>query len=103
MVMALDVKPALHHGLHHLRPQSLVMIGGRHREIAFLVTWPVAEVGAFAAGVPAALFGVDEIIAGMLVLIETDVIKNEKFGFGSKICRVAHPGILQICFCFLGN
>jgi predicted HAD superfamily Cof-like phosphohydrolase len=44
VVVALDVQPALDHGLHHLAAQILVMIRRRHREVAFLVARPVAQV-----------------------------------------------------------
>ncbi len=37
VVMALDVEAAGDHGLDHFGAQVLVMIGGRDREIAFLV------------------------------------------------------------------
>src|ERR1039458_3580306 len=82
VVMAFDVQPALDHGLHHLAAQILVVIRGRHREVAFLIARPVAQVVFLAARIPAALFGVDEIEAAMLVLVEAYVVENEKLGFG---------------------
>ena len=88
VVMALDVEPALDHGLHHLAAQILVVIGGRNREVAFLVARPVAQVVLFAAGIPAAFFGIDEVEAGVLILIEPDVVEDEKLGFGAEIRRV---------------
>ena len=95
VVMALDAQAALDHGLHHFAAQVLVMIGGRYREVAFLVARPVAQVVFFAAGIPAALFGVDEIEAGMLVLIEADVIEDEELGFGAEIGGIADAAVLQ--------
>ena len=56
VVVALDVEAALDHGLHHLAAQVLVVIGGRHREVAFLVARPVAEIvlarGRSSSGLP---------------------------------------------------
>ena len=61
VVVALDVEAALDHGLHHFAAQVLVVIGGRHREVAFLVARPVAQIIFAAARVPAAFLGVDEV------------------------------------------
>ncbi len=94
---------ALDHGLHHLAAQILIVIGGRHREVAFLVARPVAQVVLLAAGVPAALFGVDEIEAGVLVLIEADVIENEELGFRAEVGRVADAAVLQVQLGLLGD
>ena len=96
VVVALDVEAALDHGLHHFGAQILIVIGGRDREIAFFVARPVAQVMLRAARIPAALFGVDEVEAGMLVLIEADVIEDEELGFGAEIGGVGEAGILQI-------
>ena len=99
MVVALDhaARTALHR-LHHLAAQILVMIRRRNREIAFLVARPVAQIVVLAARVPAAFFGVDEVKAGVRVLVETDVVEDEKLGFGAEKRRVADAGILQVQF-----
>ena len=81
-------RPQLDHGLHHLGAQVLIVIGGRNREIAFLVARPVAEVVLLAAGIPAAFFGVDEVEAGVRVLIEADVVEDEELGFRAEVGRV---------------
>ena len=67
------------------------MIGGRNREVAFLVARPVAEVVLLAARIPAAFLGVDEVEAGVLVLIEADVVENEELGFGAEVRGIARP------------
>ena len=103
MVVALDVQPALDHDLHHLAAQILVMIRGRNREVAFLVTRPVAEVVLLPATVPAALFGVDEVIARMLILIEADVVEDEELSLGPEIGRVGDARVLQVQLGLLGD
>src|ERR1035438_9650010 len=103
VVMAFDVQAALDHGLHHLAAQILVVIGGRHREVAFLIARPVAQVVFLAARIPAALFGVDEIEAAMLVLVEAYVVENEKLGFGAEKRGIAHATVLQVHLGFLGD
>ena len=94
---------ALDHGLHHLGAQVLIVIGGRNREIAFFVARPVAEIVVLAAGIPAAFFGVDEVEAGMRVLIEADVVEDEELGFGAEIGGVGEAGVLQIHLGLLGD
>ena len=50
----------------HFGAQVLIMIGRRHREVAFLVARAVAQVVFLAARIPAAFLGVDEVVAGVL-------------------------------------
>src|SRR5690349_12744660 len=82
MMMALDRHAAFDHGLHHLAAQVLVMICGRHRKVAFFIAGAVPEAVLLAAGIPAAFLSIDEVIPGVLILIEADVVENEKLGFG---------------------
>src|SRR5438445_402742 len=53
---------------HHVRPDILELVHRRHREVALLVAWLVAEVRllgcALLAGVPGAGLGVDEVVPG---------------------------------------
>ena len=84
VMMAFDCEAALDHGRHHLAAKVLIVVGRRDREVAFLVARTIAEIVVLAAGVPAAFFRVDEVIAGMLVLIETDVVENEELGFRAE-------------------
>ena len=79
------------------------MIGGRHREVAFLVARPVAQVVLLAAGIPAAFFGVDEVEAGVLVLVEADVVEDEELGFGAEVRGIADAAVLQIQLGLLGD
>ncbi len=103
VVMALDVEAALDHGLHHLGPQVLIMIGRRRGEVTFFVAWPVSEIVLFAPRVPAALFGVDVVEAGVLVLVKANVIENEELGFGAEVGRVGKAAVLQVHLGFLGD
>ena len=103
VVVALDVEAALDHGLDHFGAQILIVIGGRNREIAFLVARPVAEIVLLAAGIPAALFGIDEVEAGVRVLIEADVVEDEELGFGAEERGVADAGVLQVQLGLFGD
>ena len=94
MMMALNVETAANHGFHHFGAQVLVMIGGRDRKIAFLVARPVAQVVLRAAGIPAALFGIDEVVAGVLILIEAHAVEDEELGFGAEVGRVRDAAVL---------
>src|ERR1039458_1574201 len=85
VVMTLDVQAALDHGLHHFAAQILVVVGRRHREVAFLVARAVAQVVLAAARVPTPFLGVDKVKTAVLILVETDVIENEELGFRAEI------------------
>ena len=79
------------------------MIGGRHREVAFLVARLVAQIVLLAAGVPSAFFGVDEVEARVCVLVEADVVENEELSFRAKVSGVGDAGVLQVHLRFLGD
>ena len=72
------------------------MVGGRHGEIAFPKTRPIAEIVLDAARVPASFFRIDEVEAVLLTLIETDIVEDKELGFRPEIGRVGHPGGCQI-------
>ena len=55
------------------------------------------------AGVPAAFLGVDEVVAGVRVLIEADVVEDEELGFGAEIGGVGEAGVLEIQLGLLGD
>ncbi len=103
VVMALHLDAALHHGGDHLRAQVLVVVGGRHREVAFLVARTVAEIVFLAAGVPAALFGVDEVEAEVLALIEADIVEDEELQLGAEVDGIGDAGGVQVHLRFLGD
>ena len=70
---------------------------GGHGEIAFLVAELVAEVGPFvAAGVPGAFDAVDEVVAGVLVLIVADVVEDEELQLGAEVGDVGDAGRLHV-------
>src|SRR5579872_261684 len=79
------------------------MIGGRNGEIAFLIAGAITKIFAVATAVPAAFLGIDEVVAGVLILIETCAIEDEKLSFGAKIGRVANAAVLQIKLSFSGD
>src|ERR1700694_3995405 len=95
-MMAFDVQAAADHRLHHFGAEVLIMIRRRDREISFLVARTVAEVVGLAAGVPAALLGIDEIVAGVLILIETDAVEDEEFGLGAKVSGVCDAAVVEV-------
>ena len=96
VVMAFDVQAAADHRIHHLGAQILIVVDGRQREIAFLIARTEPEVMLAASRVPASLFGVDEVEPRMLILIETDVVEDEEFGFWSDVAGVGDAGLLQV-------
>src|SRR5690349_10696441 len=101
--MAFDIETAFDHGLDHLRPETLVMVCRRYRKIAFLIARAITEVLVFAAGIPSALFGIDEIKAGMGILVEADIVKNEKFSLSAEICRIACTAVFEKQLGFFGD
>src|ERR1051325_589498 len=70
VVMAFDIETAFDHGLDHFGAQILIVVGGWDREVAFLIARAITEVIFLAAGIPPALFGIDEIKAGMRMRVE---------------------------------
>ncbi len=103
VVVAFDLQPAALQGKRHLGAQVLVMVGGGHREVAFLVARPVAQVALLPGGVPAAFLRVDEIEAAVLPLVEADVVEDKELGFGPEIGHVGRAGEPQVGFRLLGD
>ncbi len=102
VVMALDHQSAVLHGQRHLSTKVLIMIGRRNREITFFIARAIAEVVLDAARVPAALFGVDEVVTFVLVLIEAHVVEDEELRLGAKISRVGQTSGGEIHLSLLG-
>ena len=68
------------------RCEVLQGVGRRTGEITFLVAEFVAEVGHFLPpGVPGALDGVEEVVAGVLSLIEPDVVEDKELDLGAEV------------------
>ena len=103
VMMALDHQPAVLHGQRHLGAQVLVVVGRRNREIAFLVARTIAEVVLHAARIPAAFFGVDEVVALVLVLVEAHVVEDEELGLGAEVGGVGQAGGSEIHLGLLGD
>ena len=68
------------------------MVGGRHREIAFLVARTVSLVVLLAARIPAPFFRVDEVKAVLLALIEAHVVEDKELGLGAEVSGVSQAG-----------
>ena len=94
MVGTLDFEPDLLQLSHHVIPDVSEVINGGNGEVTTLVTGFIAAVATFfhATGIPGTFHRVDEVVPGMLICFKPDVIKNVKFGFGSKIDRVSDAG-----------
>src|SRR6516162_464542 len=90
MMMALDFHAGVLHRQRHLAAQVLIVVGRRDWEVAFLVAGTIAEIALGSAGVPAALFGVNEIVAFVLILVEAHVVENEEFSFGAEVGGIRH-------------
>src|ERR1700687_3932583 len=102
-MMALNVQAAADHRRHHLGAEVLIMIGGRDREISFLVARTVAEVVGLTAGAPAALLGIAEIGAVVLIRIEPDAIEDEELGLGPKVGGVGDAAVVEVLLGLAGD
>ncbi len=68
------------------------MVCRRDRKIAFPVAGAISEIVLFPARVPSAFFGVDEIKAVLLALVEANVIEDEKFRLRSEVGGIGDAG-----------
>ena len=101
LVMVLVHRQAhLEHGRDHLAADVHRAVDRGDGEIAALGARPVAEVAAviFAAGVGRQLDVVDAETAGVVSVLEADVVEHEEFGFGPDIDGVAGAAGLEIGF-----
>ena len=62
------------------------VVDGRHREVSALVAHLVAAVAAILdpAGVPRAGYGVDRVVAGLLLGLEPYVVEHVELASGAK-------------------
>ena len=86
---------------HHLGTQVLELVHRRNREVALLVPRLVREVRrtvelAFASGVPHAFDRVEEVVAGVLVLVEAHRVEDVELGFRTEVRSVGQAGRLQV-------
>ncbi len=107
VVVNLDLHAAGFEVQHHLRPQVLVVVGGRDREVALLVAGPVPEVRALRrplpAGVPERRLGVEVVEAEVVALVEADVLQDEELELGPDVDGVGDPGALEVGLGLLGH
>ena len=87
VVVLLDDNAEMFDLLHHLGADVLEGVEGRSGEVAFFVAGPVGEVilavdGFFCASVPESLVGVDEVVAGVYVLVEAGGVEHEELRLG---------------------
>jgi len=92
MVLLLDPDADLLHLQHHLSADILQRVGGRYGEIALLITRLVAQIAAVLTAVPRAFFRFDEVVAGVLIGVEADAVKDEELRLGAEISRIANYG-----------
>ena len=93
MVLALDLDAEFLHHQAHLGADVLLRVGGRDREITFLVADLVAEVRHFiAAGVPDGFLGIHAVEGAVALGIELHVVEDEELGFRPEHGRVGQPG-----------
>ena len=85
VVLTFDGDPELFHDQAHLGADVLLGVGRGHREVTFLVTDLVAEIGHFIpAGVPCGFLAIDGVEAAVAPCIELHIVEDEKLGFGSE-------------------
>jgi len=105
--MHLDPDTHRFQGEHHVGADVLEVVHGRHGEVALLVARLVAEVGpvrgALASRVPGPRFGVDEVVAVVVALVEADRIEKEKLELGADVDGIAGPRLLHVRFRLLGD
>ncbi len=100
----------LAHERQHLGADVLAGIDRRNREVAALDGGTVAQIGMFeavaaivGAGIVGAFLGVEGIEALVHRDVETHVVENEEFGFGTEKGGVAEAGAGEILLGRLGN
>src|SRR5262249_12710499 len=109
VVVLLDPVAELLQLTHHLGADVLLGVGRLDREVPLLVARLVAEVPALddlagavvhrvalAAGVPLPLGGVDQVEAGVLVLLVAHLVEDEELGLGTEVGDVANAGRVEI-------
>src|SRR5436305_11357203 len=103
MVMTFDVEPALDHGGDHFAAKVLIVISRWNGEISFLVPRAISQIVVLSARVPPSLFGVYVVKPAVLLLVEANVIKNEKLGFCAEKCRIGEPTVFQVKLGLFGD
>src|ERR1051326_5289296 len=104
VMMQLNRDAHLAHAKHRLVAELLEAVGGRAREIAFLIPRLIAQVGLLlTARVPNSFGGVDVVISGVLILIEANAVKNKELGFRPKEALGRDAGLYEILFRFLSH
>ena len=79
-------------------------VRGGDGKVAFLVTGLVTEVWVFLSTcIPAALYRIYVVVTFVLVLIETNVVKNKEFGLGPEVGDVGDTRALQKIGGLAGN
>ncbi len=79
MVVHLDGDADVDHLEDDPAAEVLQRVVGRHREVTLLEARLVAQVGVLlAAAVPLAFDGVDVVVAGVLGLVEADIVEDEE-------------------------
>ena len=109
VVVLLHAVADLLHFADHLGADVLLRVGGLDGEVALLVTRLVAQVLALdqaaaavvhrvdlARRVPLPLGRVDQVEAGVLVLLVAHLVEDEELGLGPEVGGVADPGRLQV-------
>ncbi|MBA7589415.1 hypothetical protein ES708_31500 [subsurface metagenome] len=104
MVLRLDFDSDTFENQHHLGAQILLAVRRRNRKVPFFVPGLVAQVRRLnPSGIPAPFYRIDMVVALMLVLIETDVVEDEKLRLRSEIGGVGQLGLFEVILRFYGD
>src|SRR6185437_7107710 len=87
----------------HVRAQIEIVVRRGNGEVAFLVAWAITKIVFRAAGVPAALFRIDEVKPVLLALIEAHIVENKKLRFRAEESLVRNSREAEIGFRFARN
>ena len=97
VVLHLDAHARLDELEHDFRAKVLQLVGRRHWEVALFVPGPEGEIGlGVLARVPDALLGVDEVVAAVRVLVETERVEDVELSLGAPIAHVGDAGAAQV-------
>ena len=104
MMLGLDQYTDSFQGQNHFASDVLLAVHRRNGEIAFLVTDFVAKIRILdPPRVPAAFNRVDVIVPFVLVLIETDVVKDKEFRFRAEVGYIGDSQASEVIFRLPGN
>ncbi|MNR43168.1 hypothetical protein D3C85_1617690 [compost metagenome] len=105
MVMTLYAKASFLHQANHFTTDILLGVDWSYWNVTAFNWNFISKVAAFffTACVPTSFFGINFEIGFVHTIFETNIIKDEEFGFWCEECSCTYTCRLQIFFCFLSD